>query len=222
MAQSGMAIFTHNQVAGKGQRGKTWASEKDVNIAISIILNPFPIKLANQFQLSASVATAVLEFFMKHAGDTTKIKWPNDLYWQDRKAGGILIENIISSATEISKWEWSIIGIGININQTSFSPDLLNPVSLKQITGKDFDIITLAKEVCNCLDTQLKELMNDGFDLIYKKYNQHLYKSDEKVKFKKGNRLFEATVKNVSHTGKLLVQHSLEEEFDFGEIEWII
>ena len=219
MAQSGHAIFAHEQIAGKGQRGKIWTSQKEVNIALSIVLNPTPLQITQQFQLSACVAVALQEFFVKYAGDTTKIKWPNDLYWQDRKAGGVLIENIIGAA---STWEWAVMGIGININQTSFSPHLPNPVSLKQITGNDFDLITLAKELCNSLDKKYKELINSGFDSIYLPYLQQLYKLNEKVKLKKENRVFEATIKSVTRSGKLIVQHAFEEECNFGEVEWVI
>ena len=115
-----------NRLAGKGQRGKIWTSEKDANIILSIVINPEPLQLSQQFQLSACVAVAVNDFFTKYAGMQTKIKWPNDLYWQDRKAGGILIENIVSThQLIINNWEWAIIGIGININQTSFSLNYL-------------------------------------------------------------------------------------------------
>ena len=74
MAQTGMAIFTHEQVAGKGQRGKVWASEKDANIALSIVISPKPLKVTQQFQLSACVAVALHQFFFQYAGDDTKIK----------------------------------------------------------------------------------------------------------------------------------------------------
>ena len=97
LAQHGLAIFTHEQVAGKGQRGKVWATEKGTNIILSLVIKPQPLQLTQQFQLSACAAVAVHEFFMKYAGDETKIKWPNDLYWQDRKAGGILVESIVGS-----------------------------------------------------------------------------------------------------------------------------
>ncbi len=219
MAQAGMAIFTYEQVAGKGQRGKVWASQKDVNIALSIVITPNPLKVVQQFQLSACVAVALHQFFMKYAGDTTKIKWPNDLYWQDRKAGGILIENIIGSA---GNWDWAICGMGININQTSFSPNLPNPVSLKQITGKDFKVISLAKELCICLNEKFQKLINTGFEPIYNQYLNHLYKLNDKVKLKKDSRVFEAVIKSVSPEGKLVVQHVIEEEFNFGEVEWVI
>jgi BirA family biotin operon repressor/biotin-[acetyl-CoA-carboxylase] ligase len=218
LAQNGMAVFTHEQVAGKGQRGKAWASQKDVNIAISFVINPSTLQLAQQIQLSACVAVALHDFFMQYGGDDTKVKWPNDLYWQDRKAGGILIENIIGTS---GNWDWSIIGIGMNINQTFFPPHLPNPVSLKQITGHDFELITLARELCICLDKRYKELINSGFEPIYTQYLQQLYKLNEKVKLKKDNRVFEAVVKGVSPMGKLIVKHGMEEEFGFGEVEWL-
>jgi BirA family biotin operon repressor/biotin-[acetyl-CoA-carboxylase] ligase len=219
LAQNGMIIFTHEQTAGKGQRGKAWASEKGVNIALSIIIKPYPLQLSQQFHLNACVAVAVHDFFKEYAGDETKIKWPNDLYWQDRKAGGILIENII---TGNGNWDWSIIGIGININQTSFSPHLPNPVSLEQITGRSFKLVTLAKELSGCFIKYYQQLTTSNFITIHELYNRLLYKKNEKVKFKKENRVFEATVKEVSIAGKLVVLHAIEEEFDFGEVEWVI
>src|SRR5258705_3732830 len=124
--------------------------------------------------------------------------------------------------SQVSGWEWSIGGIGININQTSFPDDLLNPVSLKQITGKDFNVVELAKELCELLNKNFDALVNDGFEKIYAVYLANLYKINSTIKFKKDNRVFEATVKSVSPSGKLIVQHSIEEEFDFGKIEWVI
>ena len=216
---SGTTVFAHEQVAGKGQRGKVWSSEKDSNLILSVLIDPYPIPLSFQFHLSACISASVHDLFSHYAGEETTIKWPNDLYWKDRKAGGILIENIIS---ETGKWRWAIVGIGININQTSFPSDLPNPVSLKQITGKSFDTIQLAKELCTYLNKRFHQLINGGFEAIHQDYLSHLYKRDQSVKLKKENRLFEATIKGVSSQGELIVQHSTEERFDFGKIEWLI
>ena len=222
-AQHGMAIFSHEQTAGKGQRGKKWVSEKDANIALSILLNPFPLSVPDQFKLSVCIAVSAWEFFLKYAGDETKIKWPNDIYWRDRKAGGILIENIIqSSQSEVGSWQWSVIGIGININQTDFDPNLPNPVSLKQITGKNYEPVELAKELCSFIEKNYQILISGNFEALFNKYLSQIYKKDEKVKLKKGNRVFETTIKGVSGTGQLISQHSIEERFEFGEVEWII
>lgn len=231
MAQHGLVVFTHEQSDGKGQRGKNWHSEKGENITLSIIINPNPLLVSEQFKLSVCTAVTVYEFFSARAGDETKIKWPNDLYWRDRKAGGVLIENVIRiSESEVqshdpiaigsTNWKWAVIGIGININQTSFPENLPNPVSLKQITGKNFEPVELAKELCSVFDKNFKLLVSGNFDALNKIYQNHLYKKDEIVKFKKGNRIFETTIKGVSESGQLITHHSMEERFEFGEIEW--
>jgi len=214
---SGTTVFAHEQLAGKGQRGKTWSSEKDANLILSVLIDPYPIPLSFQFHLSVCVSIAIHDLFSYYAGEETTIKWPNDLYWRDKKAAGILIENIIS---ETGKWRWAIAGIGMNINQTSF-PDLPNAVSLKQITGKDFDPVLLAKELCEHLNKRFHQLTAGGFETIYREYLSHLYKSGQSVKLKKDNRIFETRIKGVSPSGKLITQHGIEEEFDFGEIEWL-
>ena len=223
-AQHGMAVFAHEQTAGKGQRGKNWVSQKGLNIALSILLKPYPLSVPDQFKLSVCIAVSAWEFFSKYAGDETKIKWPNDIYWRDRKAGGILIENIIQSSQSASgsRWQWSIIGIGININQTDFDPHLSNPVSLKQITGKIHEPIELAKELCSIIEKNYQSLIAGNFMNLFDKYQTHLYKKDEKIKLKKGTRVFETTIKGVSETGQLITQHSIEERFEFGEIEWVL
>ena len=222
-AQHGMAVFTHEQTAGKGQRGKNWASQKGSNIALSILLKPYPLSIPDQFKLSVCIAVSAWEFFLKYSGDETKIKWPNDIYWRDRKAGGILIENVIqSSQSAVGSWQWSVAGIGMNINQTDFHPELPNPVSLKQITGNVHEPIELAKELCSIIEKNYRLLIVGKFMTLFDKYQIHLYKKDEKIKLKKGVRAFETTIKGVSETGQLITQHSIEERFEFGEIEWVL
>ncbi len=220
MAQHGMSVFAYDQTSGRGQRGNKWSSEKGANIALSIIINPFPIILAEQFKLSVSAAVSVHEFFSRFAGDETKLKWPNDIYWRDRKAGGMLIENSVQSKESgAGSWQWAIIGIGININQTTFSPDLPNPVSLKQITGKNFIPVDLAKEISAGFLKNFKKFTEEDFESLFLKYQSLLYKKDEIVKLKKGSRVFEARIKGVDKTGELITQHAVEERFIFGEVE---
>ena len=222
-AQHGMAVFAHEQTAGKGQRGKNWVSQKDLNIALSILLNPYPLSVPDQFKLSVCIAVSAWDLFSKYADDETKIKWPNDIYWRDRKAGGILIENVIqSSQSAVGSWQWSVAGIGININQTDFDPSLPNPVSLKQITGKIHEPIELAKELCSFIEKNYQALIAGNFMSLFNKYQTHLYKKDENIKLKKGTRVFETTIKGVSKTGQLVTQHSIEERFEFGEVEWVL
>src|SRR5437762_3138628 len=116
MAYHGDCFFSHEQKMGKGQRGKTWVSEVSSNILLSIVLQPQFLEIFQQFQLTACVAVATHQFFSKHAGPDTKIKWPNDLYWKDRKAGGILIESIVGSrdpiaiGSGVNTWQWAVAG----------------------------------------------------------------------------------------------------------------
>lgn len=214
----GTAVFAHFQAAGRGQRGKAWTGEKGENIALSVLLNTTPMAVSRQFELSVTIALATARFFAKYAGDETRIKWPNDLYWQDRKAGGILIENSISAG---GQWEWAVCGIGININQTFFPPELPNPVSLKQISGKKHDPVSLARELHQAVTEQFNRLCSAGFPALFTEYLDLLYKRGAAVKLKKENRVFEATIKGVSPDGRLLVQHAIEESFSFGEILWL-
>jgi len=222
LSQAGTCYFAHEQTSGKGQRGKSWSTERGLNIMLSIVLKPDFLKPFQQFQLSASVAVASHGFFKNYANETLKIKWPNDLYWGNQKLGGILIENIITSKSGGGNWDWAVVGIGVNINQTNFAADLKNPVSLKQITNKSFDQVALAKGLCMSIDHFYKMLMAKEANAILEMYNQDLYKKDEMVKLKKSNRIFPAIIKEVTSTGQLVVQHSIEERFDFGEIEWLI
>ena len=229
LAHHGDAYFAHEQVAGKGQRGRKWASEKGSNIALSLVISPAPLAPAQQFQLSAVVALGVRDFFARYAGDDCKIKWPNDLYWHDRKAGGILIESVIqqkqpANGVELSvpNWQWAVAGIGININQVQF-PDLAKtPVSLRQITGKNWQPLPLAKELFAAVDHRWRELQENGFDGIYAGYVAQLFKKEEIVKLKMGSRVFEATIKSVSRDGRLIIQHAIEEEVESGQLEWLL
>ena len=218
LARHGMAWFCPYQTAGKGQREKQWESEPGQNIALSVVLEPGKLAAKEQFFLSAITSLACLELFSRYAGDETKIKWPNDLYWRDRKAGGILIENIIQG----SVWKFAVLGIGININQVKFNDGLNNPVSLKQITGKDFDLIHLGSELYEIVMKKIKEAAESTTDQIITEYNFHLYQINKRVRLKKGGSVFETTIKGVSASGQLITKAAKEREFGFGEVEWLL
>jgi BirA family transcriptional regulator, biotin operon repressor / biotin---[acetyl-CoA-carboxylase] ligase len=217
MAEQGTAVFAHHQTKGKGQRHKLWHGEAGKNIALSVILHPAGLSLSQGFLLSMAVAVATYRFFNNYAGPDTRIKWPNDMYWRDRKAGGILIENIVQG----SEWKAAIIGIGMNINQTAFDDLDTKAVSLKQITGKDFDPVVLAKELCRHL-TDTLNILHKLPSHIVEEYRNHLYKLNETVRLKKGSRVFDATVKDVTTLGELIVQHATEERFNVGDVEWVM
>jgi BirA family transcriptional regulator, biotin operon repressor / biotin---[acetyl-CoA-carboxylase] ligase len=217
MAQHGFAVFTHEQTKGKGQRTKEWVSQKGQNIAMSVIIEPESLQISELFLLSMMTAVGVSDFFRNYVAEEIKIKWPNDIYWRDRKAAGILIENVWQG----NDWKFAVVGIGINVNQTNFGELGLKAVSLKQITAKYFEPVVLAKDLCKILEEKFQLLASNPSSII-EQYKSHLYKLREKVKLKKDNRVFEAEFEDVSNTGQMVVQHALQEKFDVGEVEWII
>jgi BirA family transcriptional regulator, biotin operon repressor / biotin---[acetyl-CoA-carboxylase] ligase len=217
MASHGMAWFAQEQTAGKGQRGRQWLGEPGQNIALSVVLEPLHLKTTEQFALSMLVGLVCHEFFTVMAGDETSIKWPNDLYWRDRKAGGVLIENSYHGRA----WKYAVVGIGVNINQVNFAPEAKNPVSLKQITGKTFDVIELARQLQALLVQKLDGLAKKGHAGLEADYNNHLYKRNQPVKLKKGAQVFETTIKNVNAQGQLITEDAVERRFEFGEVEFV-
>jgi len=232
LANHGDAYFTFNQTGGKGQRGKKWHTGNGENIALSIITDPSELHIHEQFKLSAAVAVACVDFFSLFAGTETTIKWPNDIYWRDRKAGGILIENVIGHGQHSKKkeagtysgayWKYSVVGIGININQTSFENNLNKAISLKQITGQDFDIILLAQQLHLLVLNSFNQLLTEPFEKILQQYNERLFKRNQAVQLKKGNIVFSTTIKEVTENGQLFTVDLIDNLFDFGEVEWLL
>ena len=164
IAVSGSCYRTDFQTHGKGQHGRVWESSKGENLLCSYVLELKTLKMEqnwgpmDQIGLSAAVALGAQAFFASFAGDETRIKKPNDIYWRDRKAGGILIENILRGES----WIWTVIGIGFNMNQTKFSSDAPNPVSLKQITGKQWEISSMQKSLTKALDHSIGLWLEKG------------------------------------------------------------
>jgi BirA family biotin operon repressor/biotin-[acetyl-CoA-carboxylase] ligase len=215
--QHGTAWFAHSQTAGKGQRGRRWHAQPGQNITMSAALHINGLAVSEQFYLSAAIALAAHDLFSRYAISESCVKWPNDIYWNDRKAGGILIENIIRG----NNWQWAVAGTGININQTAFGDNAGRAVSLKQVTGKTFDVIELAKELRGYEIERYNELLDDKGSIL-REYNQVLYKKDKPVRLRKENIVFEAVIKEALPDGRLRVEGAAWEFFNFGEVEWVI
>lgn len=212
----GTSYFAHEQTAGKGQRGKSWITSSGENIIMSLVTEPRFLLPVQQFLLSATIAVACHDFLKNFLPDNWRIKWPNDLYWSDRKAGGILIESICKG----NEWLFAIIGIGININQVQFPDQLRNAISLKQVTGKTFSTLDLAKELCAYIEQRYSKLKASDANVLLGEYNQLLYKRNQIVRLKKENIIFETIVKEVNAQGQLITVDALERSFGFGEVEW--
>jgi BirA family biotin operon repressor/biotin-[acetyl-CoA-carboxylase] ligase len=217
LAKHGTAYFAHSQTAGKGQRGNSWQSEPGQNLILSVVLEPDFLKPTASFILSITVSLACHDFVSQICGDETAIKWPNDLYWRDRKAGGILVENQVKG----SRWVYAIVGIGINVNQVNFSPALPNPVSLRQITGQQFDPVSLSHTLCHHLQTRYVLLQAGKSALLLEEYNHRLFGTNRSLLFKSGNLLFRGTIREVTAAGEIVIETDRRKSYQFGEIEWI-
>jgi BirA family biotin operon repressor/biotin-[acetyl-CoA-carboxylase] ligase len=213
-----MAWFANVQTAGKGQRGKTWQSNDGENILLSVIMDPAPLQAPPSFIFTADIALKCIGFLHSLTGKEFKIKWPNDIYFNDRKAGGILIENVIQG----NYWKWAVVGIGINVNQVNFNPGLVNPVSLKIITGHSYAIVDLARQLHGLLIENTGNTNPGFYDEIIRRYNFHLYKKNERVQLKKDNSLFTTTVTGVDRFGNLQTSDVIRRSYAVGEIEWVI
>lgn len=218
LASNGMAIFAEEQTRGRGQKNHVWESQKGQNIILTVIEEASWLSLEAQFQLSCATALACRQLFGEFAGDETSIKWPNDIFWRDRKAGGILIENVIKG----NSWDKTVIGIGMNINQVVFGEMKANPVSMRQVTGKTQEVLLLAKKLCTYLDEKYNQLRTQKFDVLLEEYNQYLFRANQTGVFRNEDGVFEAKVKGVNQRGQLLLEHKKLEIVDHGRIEWIL
>ncbi|MFN5248507.1 MAG: biotin--[acetyl-CoA-carboxylase] ligase [Bacteroidota bacterium] len=219
IAVPGLAIFTADQQKGKGHRGKTWEAATDHSLALSILIKPDFLTVQQQFLLSALIALGTRAWLATQvATDQFRIKWPNDLYWNHQKIGGILIENIVTSGGE---WNWAIVGIGINLNQDQFPSDLPNPVSLFQLNGKKSEPATAAKSLCASLSDFFQSAMNKDEQKILEQYQQFLYGSGELCSFSRAGVSFQAIPLGVTPQGELLLDR-IEKPIQHGELEWKI
>lgn len=218
LAVLGTAWFAHMQTSGKGQRGKSWFSKGKENIILSIAIDPSPLTIPNQFILSAICALACVKLIKRYTDNAVKIKWPNDVYIGDRKAGGILIENVLQGL----QWKFSIVGIGINVNQTSFSGDVPNATSLAANTGHTYNPVLLAKDLCLVFEDVWQKIEWEGTDAILQEYNQSLFKLNEVVDFKMDNALLSAKVLGVNFKGELILNTGEDITIPIGRISWLL
>ncbi len=223
MAGHGAAFLAQKQWAGKGQMGKVWEAESGQNILLSVVLDPKKL-VFNGSELEPSIVSMLIavgcfNFFITYAGDETRIKWPNDIYWRDRKAAGILIENSFRGPI----WQWSVAGMGVNINQTEFGTGLQKAVSLKQMTGKTFQVPALAKELCSHIEAALQMLVDKGPGTLLELYNNALYKKGEQVQLDIEGKKITATICRVLSNGHLEIEteNGSKQSHALGAIQWL-
>jgi BirA family biotin operon repressor/biotin-[acetyl-CoA-carboxylase] ligase len=217
--EEGTAWLAMSQTAGRGQRGRPWRSEPGASVLISVVLKPSGLVPSEQFMLSAAVALGFSDLVKRFAGDAVKIKWSNDVYIGDKKAGGVLIENVIRG----TDWTHAVVGIGLNVNQQTFPPELPNPVSLRQATGGEYDVREVARELCRCLTRRYHMLRPAAFRQILQEYTGELYGLHTRRVFRRGEETFSACIEGVQKDGRLILRTADELlSFGFGEITFMI
>ena len=215
----GTVITTFNQTAGRGQIGSKWISEADKNISLSIILYPHFLVPKEQFILHTVSSLAVSDLLTKYLEDAVKVKWPNDIYIKDRKTSGILTQNSIST----TKINYSIIGIGLNVNQTDFPSTIPNPTSLKLAANRDFNLETLVSELCLCVEHRYLQLKSGQQNSLKNNYLERLYKLEEPAWYQRADgSKFYGTIKGVDSMGRLIIElNGHLEYFQIKEISFL-
>ena len=198
-------VYAGYQTAGRGQTGNSWESEADKNLLCSILLPPDK----DLYFLNIAAGVAILRVI----GEDFTIKWPNDIYYGDKKVAGILVENAILG----NEVKYSIAGIGLNVNQTTFVSDAPNPISLKQITGKEYDIDALMQQVY----AKVQETLNEE---VWEEYKNHLYRRDGFWKYEDQNGIFEARIIDVLPTGEIVLcdRNGQNRTYGFKQIKYIL
>ena len=216
-------IAAREQTAGRGQRGNKWLTRPGENITLSMYVRPgedgIPaVRASEAFRITACTALSVAGYVASR-GVRCSIKWPNDIYCGDRKVSGMLIESSVSEGFVRD----TILGIGVNLNQTAFPPEVLNPTSLKRLTGDDYDIRRESDALASILLENLRSLDSPS---LLKDYTSLLYRHDGFHPYIdcKSGRQFEAQIDGITPYGKLrlISRDGVLNEFSFKEVSYII
>ncbi|NQY09810.1 MAG: biotin--[acetyl-CoA-carboxylase] ligase [Flavobacteriales bacterium] len=198
--EEGYIVIAHKQLKGKGQRMNSWKSESGKNLTLSLYLKP-NLKIENHFDLNKIISIAVVELLKQFISDEISIKWPNDIYIEDKKVGGILIESRIVGKSVTS----SVIGIGLNVNQLKFDASLPNPTSIKLISGVTNNMDECLSKLCACLERKYKMLHTVSSSEIDKRYKALLYRLNEFHEYDVLGKVEFAKIVGVDDLGRLVL-----------------
>ena len=213
--KEGLVVTANYQTGGNGQRGKFWESSVGENVLVSIVIEP-NIPAKDQFLLSQCVALALYDLLTLYTDDVS-IKWPNDILVGKQKIAGILIKNILKG-NEITH---SVIGVGLNVNQTKFKVYSPQATSLKLLLHKTFDISIIQEELLKCLAERIKQLRSGIHQ--EKEYLSALFFKHKVAAFESEGQKFIGIIKGVNQSGKLQIQleDDIVAEFDNQEVKFL-
>ena len=211
------------QTAGRGQRGNHWESAPGENLTFSIIWEAKGVAPREQFSISEAVALGVKDWLQKYGIDA-RVKWPNDIYVDDRKICGILIEHSLVG-NELKR---SIIGIGINVNQEKFISDAPNPVSMRILTGEIYSLSEVLEKLGGCLEERLAEVETEsGREKVHEEFKGGLWRGDSlyyPFREKESGRTYKGRIVDVEAKGFLVVESEEGERrrYAFKEVEFLL
>ncbi len=213
-------LTTDFQTAGRGQRGTSWESENGKNLLLGFRFSPTGVKASQQFLISEVVALAACRTLRKYAGAEVTIKWPNDIYFGNKKLAGMLIDHTICGADIAS----TFVGIGINVNQESFLSNAPNPISLRQILGKEVDRAAVLRNFLKFTTEGMNALKRGETESISRHYHAALYRSKGHHIFKDAEGAFKAKIQCVADNGTLMLRDEQDNLrcYTFKEIEFLI
>jgi len=209
-------IVAKKQTNGKGQMGKIWNSKPGQNLTFSVFKDVSFLLFENQFYLSVVTALALKKALGAFNIPKLSVKWPNDILSEDKKIGGILIENVIKQNQLVS----SIIGIGLNVNQVFFQ-DLPRATSMKKISGKTFNLDEVLQEFLEHMSTYFKLLESGENKAIKREYESNLFRKNKPSTFRNAEgQLFSGFIRGISNTGNLIVllEDDILNEFSLNQI----
>jgi BirA family biotin operon repressor/biotin-[acetyl-CoA-carboxylase] ligase len=212
------AVMAAFQTAGRGQSGTSWESEAGRNLMCSLLYYPGHLPAAQSFVIAEMTALSVKRILDRHVLAVT-VKWPNDIYWKSRKVAGILIENDLDGNRVIR----SIIGIGLNLNQTTFRSDAPNPMSLSQITGLGYDPKDMLQQLRVEFHQFVGRLESDGQERIHREYVEAQYRNDGFYPYEDAGGRFEARLREIEPSGHLLLERrdGAVSRYAFREVRYI-
>lgn len=204
-------VSAESQTAGRGQMGAKWDAEPGKNLTFSLLIKDLLLGINEIFSLNAAVAISVTSALETLAVPDLCIKWPNDILAGNKKIGGILIENSIKTNGEI----YSIVGIGLNVNQTAFE-GLSKASSIALVTGREHNKEVILTAIAQNMRRNVAVLLNKDTTAIWQKYHKKLYKKDLPMPFDKEGRKFMGIIKGVSKSGSLMVQLEDDKIAEYG------
>ena len=215
-------VVTDFQTSGKGQGKNVWQSENGKNLLFSIALDMSFLKAENQFLLTQIVSVTMIDVLKKYLPEESLfIKWPNDIYFNDKKIAGILIKNEIKGMMMGT----SIIGIGLNVNQTSFDESLPNPISMKMITGKEYNLETLLNDICFELKTNAnnQQPTANSQQPTANSYTDKLYRYNQWASYEHEGAAKEMMIIGYDQFGRLILKEKNDREVvcDLKEISFV-